>query len=333
MKVKQQAATSDKIKIFVGAWAVAFWLGVGYFILSSFLTFVLVGDSTSDADINEAYVVNGLVGILLIIITILFLRSTKIAQSGSSLFFKKYLTLALWFGVGCYFLIFAFNTSSLLANRGVIAGKQGYGCTTLKEQMERVQQATVPIATDKGTGTAFAVNDNTTLLTAYHVVEGAGKVYANYATGEIPISIIATAPEFDIALLKIEQPQSGFINLSGGYALADSVYGFGYPGNTFSAGQASLSAGVLSRIISNDDLKLNNAQTPSGIEIIQTDAALNPGNSGGALFNKCGVIGVISSKSDSRELQEYGLVSEEGISFAISSKTAAARFNLPISAE
>lgn len=333
MKAEKQIGTGSRIGIFIGAWTTAFWFGLCYLGISTFLAYVLEGGEVSNIEGNKMASVNALVGILLIIITILFLRPSAKTKSPSDLsLFKKYLIWALWFGTGCYFLILIFSVSSLLVDRGVVSSGTA-ACTTLQQQMSRVQSATIPIATDKGRGTAFAVNDHTTLLTAYHVIEGANRIYANYTTGEVPVSIIATAPEFDIALLKIEKPVGDFVHLSEKYSLADPVYGFGYPGNTYSAGQASLSAGILSRVMSNSDLKLNNEAAPLGLEIIQTDAALNPGNSGGALFNRCGVIGVISSKSDSQRLQEYGLVSEEGISFAISAKTTASRFNLSISAE
>ncbi len=83
-------------------------------------------------------------------------------------------------------------------------------CTSLEDQYNRAIPAVVPIGTNLGTGTAFAVNDATTLLTAYHVIEGATEVYANWTSGRVGIAVVDTAPEFDLALLKIEKPLEGY---------------------------------------------------------------------------------------------------------------------------
>lgn len=204
-------------------------------------------------------------------------------------------------------------------------------CRPLKDQISKIQQATVPIATEIATGTAFAVQDGYTLLTAYHVVEGAKKVYANYADGEVSVKVVAAAPELDLALLRISEPQTDYLELSSTYQVGDAVYSNGFPGNTFDAGQASLAGGIVSRYLSNDDLRMNYEDTPKGLAMIQTDAAINPGNSGGALVAECGVIGIVVSVSSSdSSLRRYGIRSEEGIGFAVSAETAAKRFNLHI---
>lgn len=316
----------------IGAWVLVFCLGMILLGVTSFLAYLLSNDfsfSSNDARANigfaQMWLTNSLMGILLLLLAIISLSHSK------KTVFKHHFILALWLGVGCYGVIFLASSSQILvAKADFIEVEGGNGCTSLEDQLNTMQQATVPIATNKGTGTAFLISNEGHLLTAYHVVEGANKVYANYTTGEVPISIVKTAPEYDLALLRANKKVGESAYLTSNYAVSDRLYVLGYPGNTFSAGQASLSSGILSRILTNEDLKLNDKNTPAWLEVLQTDAALNPGNSGGAIFNQCGIVGIVSAKSDSRELQEYGIVSEEGISFAISSKTAAKKFNLEL---
>lgn len=215
-----------------------------------------------------------------------------------------------------------------------IRGGAVQGCSSnVSGVLSQAQSATVPIGTDKGTGTGFYVTDDGKILTAYHVIEGVNELYINYATGKVPLTVVDRAPDYDLALLTPSSPlkeQISYLRLTANYAVGDSVMAIGFPGNALFAGQSSVSAGVISRIIGTDDLKLNEANMPSNMEIVQTDSALNHGNSGGPLFGRCGVVGIVNSKSDNIGLAQYGLSSEEGISYTISSKSAAARFSLPI---
>lgn len=204
-------------------------------------------------------------------------------------------------------------------------------CTSPIEQYRAHGSAIVPIHTNLGSGTGFAVNDVSTILTANHVIDGASEIYASYTTGNVKLSVISVAPEFDLALLKIEKPTGGFFSLSSVYREGDDVLAFGYPGSSISGGQPSLSAGIISRTIGLEVIRWIAKDAPDGLELIQTDAALNPGNSGGPIIGSCGVIGIVSSVSDSNKLYDYvGVVSEQNIGFAISSKTAASRFSLKI---
>lgn len=190
-----------------------------------------------------------------------------------------------------------------------------------KEVFSSAMTAALPIQTNLGSGTGFAINQNGQIITAYHVIENATDIRISTVEKEIPLSVLRVAPEYDLALLETPESLHGYIALDTDYALADQVYSVGWPGNTFNAGSASVSAGVLSRILSNKDIALNNKELPPSLELLQTDAAINPGNSGGPLISDCGVVGVVIWMSDSNELSEYGLASEQGISFAVSSKT------------
>ena len=250
------------------------------------------------------------------------------------IFLRRFSRIAFWrYASWAIFIGAALNVLVLLWSACVIIGptlqsQRTTRCTTIADQLQIAEGAIVPIATDLGTGTAFAIDDNYTLITAYHVVEGAKTIYANYASGDISISVLSTAPEFDIAILKISEPTPDHLVFTSNYNLADQVYAYGYPANAFYAGQPSLSAGVISRVLTNENLKMTDESAPDGLEIIQTDASVNPGNSGGPLINACGAIGIVDAQSNILELQS--IVSEQNINYAISSKTAAKRFSLTI---
>lgn len=151
------------------------------------------------------------------------------------------------------------------------------------------------------------------------MVEGAKEVSLNLDTGKIKAKVIRTAPEHDLALIKAEAPTTFYINLTSDYQVTQDVYALGWPGNTFNAGSASVSKGIVSRIIKSSDVN-KEYDVPDDFQLVQTDAAINPGNSGGPLMNACGVIGTVLAKSDNRVLQDYGISSEEGISYAISTE-------------
>jgi S1-C subfamily serine protease len=319
MKSESEGRPLKKIVFFVLSWVVTGVLGIGILVL-------LVGSMTTirQTDPQSADIIILLL-ISALIFTVLWLSLWPLKKK----LFIKYARWALLAGI---VMMWAVILLGLTASISQTPNSSTTQCSDLPTQFLKAQAATVPIATNLSSGTAFAVNDNNTLLTAYHVVEGASEVYVDYVSGRIPVTVSATAPEFDLALLKIDQPMPDHLVLTSSYNVADPVYVYGYPGNTFSAGQASVSNGVLSRILTSEDLKLNSDQAPEGLEMIQTDAAINPGNSGGPLINKCGAIGVVQSISDRSQLHEYyGVVSEQGIGYAVSSKTAAPHFNLPLS--
>lgn len=234
----------------------------------------------------------------------------------------------IWIGlVGCVIASIVFYVNGI---REANHTKTATNVCSLDTTLNSALAATYPVRTDRGSGTAFAVDANGTLLTAYHVVEGAKNIRASLVTGEVPMTILRTAPEYDLALLKYGLPTPQYLPLANEYKLAEQVYGIGWPGNTFSAGQASVSAGIISRIIDNDAVRRSSGEAPVSLKFVQTDAAINPGNSGGALINACGAVGVIDAKSDSKELSaRYGLpASEDGISYAVSAETAKIIFGL-----
>jgi len=317
-----------KVLTVIGAWVAVVLLGIVLFGLTTLVAGSLfTNNDTSSLSTSRFFLIDGMIGLILLAILLVAVWRLRKRR------FAKHFLVGLWIGLGLY------AGMTVLAVVGVLIGNvqgpttvatQTSCTTTLSQQLAKADAAVVPIATDLGSGTGFAVNADGLVATANHVVAGASDIYANWSTGRVAMRVVSTFPEYDVALLQIDQLTPEYLGFTSAYNVTDDLYAVGYPANTFFAGQASVSGGILSRILSNSDLLLNDPATPAGLEIVQTDTALNPGNSGGPLINKCGVVGIISAKSDSQGLQEYGLVSEEGISYAISAKTVAELFKLPL---
>ena len=134
-------------------------------------------------------------------------------------------------------------------------------------------------------GSGFVISADGFIVTNNHVIEGADEIMIEFFEGfELPAEVIGTDPNTDIALLKVEsETPLDFVEFGDSEAarVGDWVMAMGNPlGQGF-----SISAGIVSA----------KARALSGSydDYIQTDAAINRGNSGGPLFNMDGrVIGV-----------------------------------------
>jgi len=144
-------------------------------------------------------------------------------------------------------------------------------------------------------GSGVAVSDNGHILTALHVIEGAEDIEVHYNDtrhGSITAraTILGTDPGTDLALLKVDGPvlpPAIPIGSSDEVRVGDAVLTIGYPRRDLIT-QKSVSQGIVSALgIPRDGLPI--------VEYIQTDAAMNYGNSGGALINTEGqLIGINS---------------------------------------
>ncbi|WP_083848219.1 DegQ family serine endoprotease [Oceaniovalibus guishaninsula] len=134
-------------------------------------------------------------------------------------------------------------------------------------------------------GSGFVISDDGYIVTNNHVIEGADEINVEFFNGtELPAEVIGTDPKTDIALLKVTSAAPlkpvPFAD-SDGARVGDWVLAMGNPlGQGF-----SVSAGIVSA--------RNRELSGTYDDYIQTDAAINRGNSGGPLFNMDGeVVGV-----------------------------------------
>jgi len=131
------------------------------------------------------------------------------------------------------------------------------------------------------------------ILTSLHVVNGAAKILITFADGTQSEGFIVSAqPELDIAVLQAFAMPSLFVPATlgnpGALQVGDEAYAVGHPFGLY----GSMSAGVISGFDRTFKPKTSAIELQG---LIQIDAAVNPGNSGGPLLNRYGhVVGIVT---------------------------------------
>jgi S1-C subfamily serine protease len=174
----------------------------------------------------------------------------------------------------------------------------------------------------RAVGTGVVIVDRGVILTNLHVVAGAGRVRVLFADGlESEARIVGRHPENDLAVLQAEtipdDLSAAILRPAADLQPGDAVVAVGFP---FGIGP-SVSAGIVSGV-------KREYRSPDGArvlsDLIQFDAAVNPGSSGGPLLNSAGeVVGIVTAMVDP------GGGGFAGIGFAVPIETARAAAGTP----
>lgn len=168
------------------------------------------------------------------------------------------------------------------------------------ELVEKVDQSICKIETDSGCGTGFLIASDL-ILTNGHVVNFWSKLNCYFPSKYEPyqVEIVWLNSDIDVAFLKLDKHGPTPIDISKWDEIkrGDNVVVIGYPGTLGSSISSSVTMGILS-----------NRTSIKGTYFYQTDAALNPGNSGGPVFDATGqVIGIATLKEINKENIGYVL--------------------------
>jgi S1-C subfamily serine protease len=174
-----------------------------------------------------------------------------------------------------------------------------------------------------GLGTGVIIDRAGDILTSLHVVEDSTNIRVTFADGTQSRAVVASAqPEKDIAVLQAETLPQLFLPATLGNAgalrVGDEAYVVGNPFGLYS----SMSSGVISGF----DRTFRPPGSDQAIEgLIQVDAAVNPGNSGGPLLNRYGhVVGIVTGIINPTD-QSFFI----GIGFAVPIDVAAGGAGMP----
>ncbi|HEY2558341.1 MAG TPA: trypsin-like peptidase domain-containing protein [Caldimonas sp.] len=176
---------------------------------------------------------------------------------------------------------------------------------------------------ERGIGTGVVIIDNGTILTNLHVINGAKRVRVTFMDGsESEAVVVGTQPENDLAVLRAktipDDLEAATMRSTADLAPGDQVLVVGFP---FGIGP-SASAGVVSGL-------KRQFRSPEGEQtltnLIQFDAAANPGNSGGPLVTMDGeVVGIVTAILNPNRQRVF-----IGIGFAVPIENAAAAAGMP----
>ena len=209
-------------------------------------------------------------------------------------------------------------TINQVSSGNVTNASAASSATTTSDIVKKTADSVVEIATEgittgsfarqyvtKGAGSGVIISSDGYIVTNHHVIDGANtiKVTLRDGTSSYDATLIGSDEDNDIALLKIDAEglTPATFGDSSSLAVGDYVVAIGNPLGTLGGTVTDGIISALAREVTIEDKSMT---------LLQTNAQISPGNSGGGLFNAKGeLIGIVNAKDSATEV--------EGIAFAI----------------
>ena len=176
---------------------------------------------------------------------------------------------------------------------------------------------------EKGLGTGVVIVDKGVILTSLHVVAGAKRVQVVFYDGlESPATVTGMRPEDDLAVLQAEKIPDDLtaatMRSTADLSVGDEVVAVGFPFGIGPSATAGIVSGLRREFLSPEGKRLLT-------NLIQFDAAANPGSSGGALVTAQGeVVGIVTAILNPTQQRFF-----VGIGFAVPIENAASAVGVP----
>ncbi len=211
----------------------------------------------------------------------------------------------------------ATTTASPAAQTRAVADDSSTAARVYDGAKDAVTYIVADTAEGQATGSGFVVSSDGLIVTNDHVVDGATQVQVKIGTSgkAQDAQVVGVDASHDLALLKVDASNLKALDLgdSSSVGVGDATYAIGNPYGL----DHTLTTGIVSAL--NRDLQSPNGSTIRGA--IQTDAALNPGNSGGPLLDASGQVIGVNAQIATGGNSSGGQGGNVGIGFAIPAST------------
>ena len=160
---------------------------------------------------------------------------------------------------------------------------------------------------ESGAGSGVIISSDGYILTCAHVVSGASQITVTIGDTDYTATVVGEDDTSDVAVLKIDATglTPATVGDSDSLSVGDSVLAVGNPLGELGG---TVTSGIVSAL--NRSVTIQGTSSTNTMSLIQMDASVSPGNSGGGLFNMNGeLIGIVNAKSSSSDA--------EGLGFAI----------------
>ena len=160
---------------------------------------------------------------------------------------------------------------------------------------------------ESGAGSGVIISSDGYILTCAHVVSGASQITVTIGDTDYTATVVGEDDTSDVAVLKIDATglTPATVGDSDGLAVGDNVLAVGNPLGELGG---TVTSGIVSAL--NRSVTIQGTSSTNTMSLVQMDASVSPGNSGGGLFNMNGeLIGLVNAKSSSSDA--------EGLGFAI----------------